>query len=156
MDKSKNRIFIGLIVTNIFIASFLLFVIQPMAAKIIVPQLGGAAATWSYCLLFFQGSLLLGYLYSYLLRRFFAGLIQVYIHLSICLLLFLASTLSSAINKHCWSKSIKFLAISKTSFGWNFWLFNQRLMLSCDISTGLTSESDSPEYLTLVACKNDW
>ena len=117
MDKSKNRIFFSLIVTNIFIASFLLFVIQPMVAKIIVPQLGGAAATWSYCLLFFQGSLLLGYLYSYLLRRFFTGLIQVYIHLSICLLLFYftpSSTLfSSVLNENFLEHSFEYSPLIK-------------------------------------------
>ena len=117
MDKSKNRIFFSLIVTNIFIASFLLFVIQPMVAKIIVPQLGGAAATWSYCLLFFQGSLLLGYLYSYLLRRFFTGLIQVYIHLSICLLLFYftpsSALFSSVLNENFLEHSFEYSPLIK-------------------------------------------
>lgn len=46
----------------IFLGSFLLFLVEPMAAKRLVPLLGGSAAVWTTCLVFFQVSLLLGYL----------------------------------------------------------------------------------------------
>ena len=52
---------------TIFVSAFLLFQVQPIVAKIILPWLGGAAAVWSVCLLFFQSVLLLGYLYAHLL-----------------------------------------------------------------------------------------
>src|SRR5215831_17851994 len=45
----------------IFLGSFLLFLIEPMAAKRLVPLLGGSAAVWTTCLVFFQVALLLGY-----------------------------------------------------------------------------------------------
>jgi spermidine synthase len=46
----------------IFLGSFLLFLMEPMAAKRLVPLLGGSAAVWTTCLVFFQIALLLGYL----------------------------------------------------------------------------------------------
>jgi spermidine synthase len=46
----------------IFLGSFLLFLVEPMAAKRLVPLLGGSAAVWTTCLVFFQIALLLGYL----------------------------------------------------------------------------------------------
>jgi hypothetical protein len=53
----------------IFSSAFLLFQVQPLIAKIILPWFGGAAAVWTICLLFFQTVLLLGYLYAHLLTR---------------------------------------------------------------------------------------
>lgn len=48
--------------TAIFLGSFLLFLIEPVAGKRILPLLGGSAAVWTTCLVFFQTALLLGYL----------------------------------------------------------------------------------------------
>jgi hypothetical protein len=50
--------------TAIFIGSFLLFLIQPLVGKILLPCLGGAPAVWTTCMLFFQTALLAGYLYA--------------------------------------------------------------------------------------------
>src|SRR5438067_3920974 len=47
-----------------FISALLLFLIQPMIAKQLLPRFGGAAAVWTACLMFFQFMLLLGYLYA--------------------------------------------------------------------------------------------
>ena len=49
---------------GIFVGSFLLFLIQPMVGKILLPGFGGAAAVWTTCMLFFQAALLAGYLYA--------------------------------------------------------------------------------------------
>ena len=49
----------------IFLSAFLLFLVQPVVAKMIVPWFGGSAAVWTTCLLFFQLILLLGYGYSH-------------------------------------------------------------------------------------------
>lgn len=55
---------------TIFLSAFLLFQVQPMIAKMILPWFGGTAAVWATCLLFFQTTLLLGYAYSHgLIRR---------------------------------------------------------------------------------------
>ncbi|MCS7023709.1 MAG: fused MFS/spermidine synthase [Bryobacteraceae bacterium] len=48
---------------TIFLSAFLLFQLQPMIARMILPWFGGSAAVWTTCMLFFQTVLLLGYLY---------------------------------------------------------------------------------------------
>jgi spermidine synthase len=53
----------------VFLASFLLFLVEPIAAKQLLPVLGGSAAVWITCLVFFQTALLLGYLYAHWLAR---------------------------------------------------------------------------------------
>ncbi|MCE5262009.1 MAG: fused MFS/spermidine synthase [Deltaproteobacteria bacterium] len=52
---------------TIFLSAFLLFQIQPMIAKMILPWFGGSAAVWITCMLFFQVVLLAGYVYAHLL-----------------------------------------------------------------------------------------
>ena len=53
---------------TIFLSAFLLFQIQPMIARFILPWFGGVASVWTACMMFFQFTLLLGYAYSHLLR----------------------------------------------------------------------------------------
>src|SRR5271155_1274347 len=53
----------------VFLASFLLFLVEPIAARQLLPILGGSAAVWITCLVFFQTTLLLGYLYAHWLAR---------------------------------------------------------------------------------------
>jgi hypothetical protein len=54
---------------TIFLSAFLLFEVQPIIAKTILPWFGGTSAVWSTCMLFFQMVLLLGYLYAHWLHR---------------------------------------------------------------------------------------
>jgi hypothetical protein len=59
---------------TVFLGAFLLFLVEPMAAKQLLPALGGSSAVWLTCLVFFQTALLLGYLYAHwLTRTTFAG-----------------------------------------------------------------------------------
>src|SRR5574341_2224301 len=51
--------------STIFLSAFLLFQIQPMIAKMILPWFGGSAAVWITAMLFFQTALLGGYLYAH-------------------------------------------------------------------------------------------
>lgn len=53
-----------LLALTIFVSAFLLFLVQPVIAKQILPWFGGGAAVWSTCLVFFQVALLAGYFYS--------------------------------------------------------------------------------------------
>jgi hypothetical protein len=55
-----------LFAATIFLGSGLLFLVQPMIAKAILPLAGGTPAVWNTCVFFFQGALLLGYAYGYL------------------------------------------------------------------------------------------
>src|ERR1700748_2821588 len=48
----------------VFLSAFLLFLVQPMVAKQLLPVLGGSACVWITRLVFFQSALLLGYLYA--------------------------------------------------------------------------------------------
>ena len=60
---------LGLYAVTIFLSAFLLFQVQPMIAKLILPWFGGSAAVWVTCMLFFQIALLLGYGYAHLMVR---------------------------------------------------------------------------------------
>src|SRR4029450_7768396 len=52
---------VGIAGLTMMLSGFLLFQVQPMMARYILPWFGGSATTWTVCLLFFQVSLLLGY-----------------------------------------------------------------------------------------------
>src|ERR1700740_55482 len=54
---------------TIFLSSFLLFLVQPLIARLILPWFGGSAAVWTTCMLFFQALLLAGYAYAHWLTR---------------------------------------------------------------------------------------
>jgi len=61
-----NRV---LLPVTIFVSAFLLFQVQPIMGRFILPWFGGTPAVWSVCLLFFQAMLLAGYAYAHWLRR---------------------------------------------------------------------------------------
>ena len=65
---------------TILLGSFLLFQVQPVIAKIILPWFGGSAAVWTTCLLFFQLVLLLGYLYAHAVIRYLRPRFQGVVH----------------------------------------------------------------------------
>ena len=54
---------------TIFTSAFLLFLVQPVIAKQILPWFGGSAAVWTTCLVFFQTALLAGYAYADIVAR---------------------------------------------------------------------------------------
>src|SRR5688572_16072533 len=54
---------------TIFLSSFLLFLVQPLIARLILPWFGGSAAVWTTCMLFFQALLLAGYAYAHWLEK---------------------------------------------------------------------------------------
>ena len=62
----------------------LLFVIQPMMAKTILPRFGGSAGVWVACMMFFQIALLLGYLYAFWITRYAGPVVRTVLH--VCLL----------------------------------------------------------------------
>src|SRR5579872_1701192 len=65
---------------TIFLSAFLLFQVQPLIAKIILPWFGGSAAVWAAALLFFQLSLLAGYVYAHALIKLTKARTQLLIH----------------------------------------------------------------------------
>jgi hypothetical protein len=67
----------------ILLSAFLLFLVQPMLAKAILPWFGGVASVWIVAMLFFQGMLLLGYTYAYLVVRYLPLRVQPICHLAL-------------------------------------------------------------------------
>jgi SAM-dependent methyltransferase len=65
---------------TIFLSSFLLFLVQPLIARLILPWFGGSAAVWTTCMLFFQVLLLAGYAYAHFLIRKIEGRTAPVIH----------------------------------------------------------------------------
>ena len=68
---------------TIFSSAFLLFLVQPLIAKQILPWFGGSSAVWALCMVFFQVTLLAGYAYSDWVSRHLAPRRQVLVHLTL-------------------------------------------------------------------------
>ncbi|WP_461354481.1 hypothetical protein [Bradyrhizobium sp. USDA 4454] len=88
LKRTGFSIAIPMFATTLFLSAGLMFFVEPMVAKMVLPKLGGAPAVWSTCLVFFQAMLLLGYAYAHLLTRL-SRLAQVILH--VCVLLPLAA-----------------------------------------------------------------
>src|SRR6202030_3415066 len=80
MPESRGTARLFLFGATIFLSAFLLFLIQPIFAKLILPWFGGSAAVWTTCLVFFQTMLLAGYFYAPILSRRLPPARQAWIH----------------------------------------------------------------------------
>ena len=65
---------------TVFASAFLLFLVQPVLAKQVLPWFGGSAIVWTVCMVFFQLVLLLGYAYAHALARYAAPRVQAVLH----------------------------------------------------------------------------
>src|SRR5260221_11293925 len=74
---------LALYAVTIFLSAFLLFEVEPIIAKIVLPWFGGSAAVWTTCLLFFQAVLLLGYLYAHVVVRHLKPRTQALLHIAL-------------------------------------------------------------------------
>ncbi len=70
-------------ISAIFLSAALLFMVQPMFTKMVLPRLGGAASVWSCAIVFFQAALLTGYAYAHWLTRLAPGRTSVVVHLAV-------------------------------------------------------------------------
>jgi hypothetical protein len=73
----------------VFLSAALLFVLEPMFGKMVLPRLGGSPSVWTTCMLFFQAALLLGYLYAHLGPRWLGVRPHAFAHillLAVCVL----------------------------------------------------------------------
>ncbi|MFN3371671.1 MAG: spermidine synthase [Sphingomonadaceae bacterium] len=66
---SRVAVLRPLFVAVVFLGSFLLFLVQPLFARAVLPVLGGSPSVWNTAMLFYQGALLAGYLYAHGLQR---------------------------------------------------------------------------------------
>lgn len=75
-----------LFTATIFTSALLLFFVQPLFTRMVLPQIGGAASVWTTAMLFFQTVLIGGYLYAHVLTRLVPTVVQVGIHIGLLLL----------------------------------------------------------------------
>ena len=66
---SSSRFTLSLFAATLFASALLLFAVQPMFTKMVLPILGGSPSVWSVAMVFFQAALLAGYAYAHLLAR---------------------------------------------------------------------------------------
>ena len=108
---SQHRALLATLTAAIFVSAALLFAVQPMFTKMVLPRLGGAPSVWSVAMVFFQAALLAGYGYAHLLTRFLPGRASVVIHLLVMIAACLALPLHIATG---WGKP--------PAVGESFWL----------------------------------
>ncbi|MBA2663780.1 MAG: fused MFS/spermidine synthase [Bradymonadaceae bacterium] len=92
-----SAVIIKVFTLTLFLSALLLFLVQPMVAKMILPTLGGSSSVWNTCMVFFQAMLLIGYLYAHMLARVRRVSVQVATHLGLvaAALIFLPITLAT-------------------------------------------------------------
>ncbi|HXW74987.1 MAG TPA: hypothetical protein VEK10_09255 [Steroidobacteraceae bacterium] len=112
---------------TILLSSFLLFLVQPIVAKQILPWFGGSAGVWTICLVFFQVVLVLGYTYAHLLTRRAVGTRQFVVHI---LLLLASCSLLPIIPASSWKPdhdakpALQILGLLATTVGLPFFLLS--------------------------------
>src|SRR5712672_1197107 len=78
---SRNRLILVVYTLAIFVSALLLFSVQPLFTKMVLPRLGGSPAVWSVAMVFFQSLLLGGYAYAHFLMQLRNRAIPVAVHL---------------------------------------------------------------------------
>jgi hypothetical protein len=92
----RNRLVLIVYTAAIFVSALLLFSVQPLFTKMVLPRLGGSPAVWSVAMVFFQSLLLGGYAYAHYLMQIRNRLIPVVAHLVLLVVAFLTLPLSIA------------------------------------------------------------
>lgn len=89
---------------SIFLSAFLLFMVQPLLAKKLLPTFGGSPSVWLCIVVFFQITLLMGYLYAFFLTKLSKPTLQALIHFLILgtSLIFLPLTPLGSVNNDLW------------------------------------------------------
>lgn len=82
-NPSSFRLLLATYTVAIFVSAALLFAVQPLFAKMVLPRLGGTPAVWSVAMVFFQAMLLVGYAYAHALTKFVPGRLSVAVHLAV-------------------------------------------------------------------------
>jgi hypothetical protein len=86
IPTSSSPLLALLFTATIFLSALLLFFVQPLYTRMVLPQIGGAAAVWTTAMLFFQAVLILGYVYAHLSSRHLSPRVQLGLHLTLLLL----------------------------------------------------------------------
>ncbi len=123
-QSSKRHSLILLFAGTLFISACLMFVLQPLFGKLLLPLLGGSPAVWNTCMVFYQSLLFLGYFYAHFLSQKFDSHRQVQIHavvLAISLIALPVALPENSIpptesNPTFWLMGILFIAIGLPFF----------------------------------------
>ncbi|HWV41911.1 fused MFS/spermidine synthase [Pseudorhodoplanes sp.] len=95
-NASSFRLLLATFTAAIFLSAALLFAVQPLFAKMVLPKLGGTPAVWSVAMVFFQAMLLAGYAYAHALTKFVPGRVSVGVHLAVMVIAIFALPLGIA------------------------------------------------------------
>jgi hypothetical protein len=110
-SAARSRLILIVYTAAIFVSALLLFSVQPLFTKMVVPRLGGSPAVWSVAMVFFQSLLLAGYAYAHFLMQLKNRVLPVAVHLALLVLALLTLPLSI---KGGWGEP--------PSSGYAFWL----------------------------------
>jgi hypothetical protein len=97
-SASRNRLVLIVYTAAIFVSALLLFSVQPLFTKMVLPRLGGSPAVWSVAMVFFQSLLLGGYAYAHFLMKLRNRVLPVAVHLVVLVVALLTLPLSIAVG----------------------------------------------------------
>ena len=123
-SENKSYSLILLFAGTLFISATLMFILQPLFGKLLLPLLGGSPAVWNTCMVFYQTVLFLGYLYAHILSSKCDPRRQVLIHAVVIVVSFIALPVAlpevtnppTDTNPTFWLMGILFLAIGLPFF----------------------------------------
>ena len=95
-SASRYALVLAVYTAAIFVSALLLFSVQPLFAKMVLPRLGGSPAVWSVAMVFFQSLLLAGYAYAHFLMRIKSRTVPAAVHLALLAVAFFTLPLSIA------------------------------------------------------------
>jgi len=95
-SASRSALVLAVYTAAIFVSALLLFSVQPLFAKMVLPRLGGSPAVWSVAMVFFQSLLLAGYAYAHFLMRIKSRAVPAAVHLALLAVAFFTLPLSIA------------------------------------------------------------
>src|SRR5437868_7351887 len=96
LSALRNRLVLAVYTAAIFVSALLLFSVQPLFTKVVLPRLGGSPAVWSVAMAFFQSLLLAGYAYAHFLTKLSSRVAPVAVHLVLLVIAVLTLPLSIA------------------------------------------------------------
>jgi hypothetical protein len=82
-SKTNGYVILGIYTVAVFLSASLLFGVQPMFARMVLPRLGGSPSVWSVAMVFFQSMLLAGYAYAHILMTVRNRYVPVAVHLAL-------------------------------------------------------------------------
>jgi hypothetical protein len=151
----NDRLILITYTAAIFLSALLLFSVQPLFAKMVLPRLGGSPAVWSVAMVFFQSLLLAGYLYAHWLMKLRNARLAVGIH--VALLVVAASTLPLSVASG-WTPptsgyALWLLGLFTVSIGLPFFALaaNNPMLQAWFVRTG---HPDGPDPYFLYASSN--